>query len=147
MGGLDRHRRILGGVMGRRVILLCGPPASGKTTLANSPVFEGLTVFDVDEPPWFGDEMLFGLALRQIGETPDAQAIVIRSGSTLMARKKTADLVKATETIVLMVDEKTCVDRVVRRGRLNIPIARQIAGVRYWWKNFEPEPKRNSRDW
>ncbi len=134
-------------VVARRVILLCGPPASGKSTLASSTVFDGLPVFDVDVPPWSGDEVLFGQALRQIGVTPDAQALVIRSGATLAARKQAADLVKATQTIVLMVDAKTCVDRVIKRGRLNIPIARQIAGVRYWWDHFEPEPHRTSRDW
>ena len=134
-------------VVGRRVILLCGPPASGKSTLANSSVFDRLAVFDVDVPPWSGDEVLFGEALRQIGMTPDAQAVVIRSGATLAARKQTADLVKATEIVVLRVDAKTCVDRVIKRGRLNIPIARQIAGVRYWWDSFEPEPHHTSRDW
>jgi len=36
---------------------------------------------------------------------------------------------------------------VIKRGRTNTPIARQIAGVQYWWDHFEPEPEHNSRNW
>lgn len=119
----------------RRVVLIFGPPGSGKTTLAHT---LGLQVFDRDDPHW-RNEQHFSAALKAIGLNPHAQAAVIRAGASSTSRKRTATLTKATEQRILDVDPDTCIARVHRRGR---NVQREVAGVRQWWAVYTKQAKR-----
>lgn len=138
--------------MTRRVVLVCGPPGAGKTTLAKS---LGLQVYDIDDPQWGNDETRFKAALEHLNRDLDAQAVVIRSGATRTARAKAAALISATETTVITTPEAECIKRVVARNRPRPPIKVQIAAVKSWWAKYEPDtlgpmttaPGITIRDW
>jgi adenylate kinase family enzyme len=116
--------------MVRRVVLICGPPGAGKTTLAKS---LGLEVYDLDDPKWGGSEQRFRQALRLLAKNPNAQAAVIRAGATMSARAKAAELVAATETRIITTPRDECIKRVVARNRPRPPLKVQIAAVDTWW--------------
>ena len=120
----------------RRVVLVCGPPGSGKTTLARS---LGLDVYDMDDERWGNDASLFTTHLRRLGNDLDAQAVVIRSGATRTARASAAALVGATEVTVMTTAEAECVRRVITRKRSRPPMRSQISAVHDWFVKHEPD--------
>lgn len=122
--------------MTRRVVLLCGPPGAGKTTKAHE---LGLPVYDIDDEKWGASERVFRGALQILGGTPDAQAVVIRSGATRSARGKAAIMIGATELQVLDTKADVCIERVISRNRPRPPLHVQIAAVRSWWEKYEPD--------
>lgn len=138
--------------MVRRVVLVCGPPGAGKTTLARS---LGLDVYDIDDERWGNSEHTFRRHLALLASNLDAQAVVIRAGATRTARAKASALIGATETIVVTTPEAECIKRVVARNRPRPPIKVQIAAVKTWWSRYEPDtletvttaPNVTIRDW
>lgn len=60
-----------GATQRRVVVLLCGPPGAGKTTIARQA--PGLTIYDRDDPLWDNDTD-FTAALTRLGRTPTAGA-------------------------------------------------------------------------
>lgn len=136
----------------RRVVLVCGPPGAGKTTLARS---LGLDVYDIDDERWGDSESMFRRHLALLASNLNAQAVVIRSGSTRTARAKASALIGATETMVVTTPEAECIKRVVARARPRPPIKVQIAAVKTWWSKYEPDtleavttaPNVTIRDW
>lgn len=118
----------------RQVLLICGPPGSGKTTLAHS---LGLKVYDRDDKCW-RNEPHFVSAISHLGSDLDAQAAVIRCGAGAQSRSKTANLIKPTEVRILEVDAETCIRRVRERSRGNVD--RDIAAVRKWWRDYTSRP-------
>ena len=119
----------------RRVVLICGPPGAGKTTLAHT---LGLEVYDLDDDRWHGSDPLFRAALVQLREDPRARAVVIRTGATLSARRKAVGNCGATEVVVLDTPPEVCIQRIKERGRTEPPIRYQINGVREWWAKYQP---------
>lgn len=122
----------------RRVVLICGAPGSGKTTLAHKLASsENLTIFDIDDDTYAGDEQAFRKDLAKLATKQDARAVVIRSGATINARLKAQDLVKATQTIVLRTPAETCRMRVIARNRPRPPLHQQLAAVDAWYERYE----------
>lgn len=117
--------------MKRTVVVLCGPPGSGKTTAARQ---SGLTVFDRDDPEWAGEKE-FTRALAELAGDPAAQAVVIRTAASSSARAKAVDLVAATHVFLLTAEPDVLVQRVLARGRADK--VRTIAGVSNWFRRFD----------
>lgn len=119
----------------RRVLLIFGPPGAGKSTLA---AVSGLAVFDRDDPHWLEHD--FPQALARIGRDPHAQAAVVRTGATPAARRATVDLVRPTETQLLLTPAATCVQRITARRRTPPSLRTQIAAAHDWWRRYQPDP-------
>lgn len=119
----------------RQVVLICGPPGAGKTTLAHT---LGLTVYDLDDEQWSGSDPLFRAGLVKVREDPHARAAVIRTGATISARKRGAANCGATQVIVVETPLSVCVERIKQRGRVDPPIGYQVNGARHWWAKYEP---------
>lgn len=115
----------------RRVIVLCGPPGAGKTTVARS---GDLAVFDRDDPGWQG-ERHFRTALFELGSDPYALAIVIRSGATSSARAKATALVQATHLYLLTAPEDELRRRIEYRGRADA--RRGLASLQTWHRGWD----------
>jgi shikimate kinase len=119
----------------RVVVILCGPPGAGKTTIARQ---SGLTVYDRDDQRWTSEQQ-FTSALAKLATDPNAQAVVIRTGATSTSRDKAAALVSATHTFLLNAERDELVNRVLQRGRSDK--VKTIAGIRSWFERFDRDDR------
>lgn len=120
----------------RRVVLVCGPPGSGKTTRAHELAAEGLRVFDRDDDQWSG-ESHFVAAAREYCARPDARAVVIRAGATSRARARAVRQFAPSEVELLMVDQDELHRRITTRGRPGQ--SHQHRACREWFARYNAD--------
>ena len=127
-----------------RVIIVCGPPASGKTTWAKA---QGGVVLDLDDIK----EELFGFRNTRDGRKIRAAiwernkrllnipagetAYVITSAPAPKQRKWWIDNVKA-ESIMILTHPGECEARIVKDKTR--PAQEQVGAVKRWWKKYKP---------
>jgi hypothetical protein len=119
---------------GRFVVLLTGPPCAGKTTAARA---SGLPVLDRDDPQWRG-EAEFRRALRHLGATPRARAVIIRSGATTLGRAATIAAAGCTHSYHLVVQPEVSHERITSRGRADAAATHRA--VADWWQRHRADP-------
>lgn len=105
----------------------------GRQDHRREPV-RGLTVYDRDDPHWTDDQH-FTNALDTLGHTPNARAVVIRSGATSASRARVARQIGATHTRVILADADTLARRVTHRNRADK--TRTLAGIRTWLDRYD----------
>lgn len=116
----------------RLVVILFGPPAAGKTTVARS---LGLEVYDRDDAQWAGlGEREFRAAIDRLHDVPGARAVIIRRGATRSARSRTITSVAATHAFVMATPEKVCMERASARGR---DFRRERGAIHEWWLRWD----------
>lgn len=115
----------------RLVVVLCGPPGAGKTTVAHA---SGLAVYDRDDPQWTSEGM-FTRAIGRLRTNPTARAVVIRSGATSTARHRAATLAGATHTYLVLAPQPECKRRVSERKRDQW--RREVQGVVRWFTTYD----------
>ena len=128
---MDAGRTGIDGVDGRRVVILCGPPGAGKTTIART---SGLDVYDRDDDRWQG-EADFKAAIKLLRNDPSARAVVIRSCATSSARAKVATMIGATHVFLVVLPPDECVRRV--RSRRREDLSNGIASIPRWFNAFD----------
>lgn len=115
----------------RKVVLLCGPPGAGKTTIAHG---SGLPVFDRDDAHWTS-EAQFREALAALGQQRGARAVVIRSGASSTSRRATTDLIRATHAYLVTAPADELGRRVRARGRDDL--VPTLMGIDRWWSRHD----------
>ena len=113
------------------VVLLCGPPGAGKTTLARR---SGLRVYDRDDYP---DERSFTRAIERLRGDPAARAVVIRSGATSSARRRTAAQIGATHVYIVGAHLPREELRRRIRARRRADLVGTLGGVDRWHERFD----------
>ena len=130
---------------GRLVVLITGPPAAGKTTTAR---LSQLRVYDRDDPRWAGPraETRFRAALAQLGRTPRARAVIIRSGPTARGRADTITTARATHSYRLAVPPETSHQRITELAPPDAPA--QHRAIAHWWERHKQDPYSDAQpDW
>lgn len=113
----------------RLVVLLCGPPCSGKSSAAS---LSGLRIYDRDDARWTS-EAEFARNLSDLADDPAARAVVLRVAPSSRQRREIAAQIGATHTIMMAAPRSVLNRRAAKRqdGR------RSLAALQRWFAAYD----------
>lgn len=141
----------------RRVVLVCGPPAAGKSTWVAGQASDGDTVIDFDRlcrdlgsPDRFDHakdvkdraHALRAALERQVAGMESGTAWVIRSAADPAQRRSLADALRATETVVIT----TPAEQARARAAADDRPAWTGRAIDRWWSLYQPDASRQERE-
>lgn len=141
----------------RRVVLVCGPPASGKSTWVAEQASDGDAVIDFDRicrelgsPGRFDHpkdvkdraHALRAALERQVAGMGSGTAWVIRSAADPAQRRSLADSLRATETVVIT----TPAEQAHARAAADDRPAWTGTAIDRWWSAYQPDASRLERE-
>jgi predicted kinase len=136
------------------VTLVCGPPASGKTTYIAQHAAPGDIVIDFDvylkqigAKKWTTDPDAVRKAfrirdayLRALETARSGRAWVIAMAPSARERKAWAEALGDLRVVLLDVPAETCAARLGQDADRAHAKARMLAAIRSWWLDYEPTP-------
>ena len=122
---------------GRNVTLVCGPPASGKSTLARQLHRDVVELEHMVAATHQLRLKLFGRTAYRIGRNPIANAGIVRGAPTGKERAHQANLCHPSRTIVLLTPADICHQRITERARTRA--AGEHEAVDAWWRAWNLE--------
>jgi thymidylate kinase len=126
---------------GRNVTLICGPPGSGKTTLALTLHPETLDIGEMPSGTPQARMKAYGRAAYRIGRNPSANIAVVRGAPTETERARQQELARPARTIIMLTDADTCHQRITQRNRTEGSnegrgLDSQHSTVDEWWAKW-----------
>jgi hypothetical protein len=129
----------------RKVTLICGPPASGKSTLARQLHTNVLELEMISAPTYPLRLKLYGRMAYRIGRNPMPDHAVVRGAASSTERDHHAGLCHPSRTIVLLTPAEVCHQRIAERGRAEA--AGEHEAVDAWWVAWNMEHFGTTRQW
>lgn len=135
----------------KQVHLVCGPPASGKSSFVKKNMRPGDLVLDVDllwqalsrQPPYKKPRELLDPVLRTrdflldyIAETPDLGRVWVVAGAPEAEAREKLKQKLGAETTLLLCDEETSRQR-IRASDTRTDTQRHLDNLADWWERFE----------
>lgn len=132
---------------GRLVTLVCGPPGSGKSTIARELHPEVVELEDFDHLGDYRTALkLFGRRCYRIGRGTSPNVAVVRSAPTVAEREHHENLCRPSRTIVLLTPADICRERINARSVIR---PGSLEAIDDWWSAWraenEPPESRSSR--
>jgi thymidylate kinase len=126
----------------RNVTLICGPPGSGKTTLASTLHKRTLDIGDLPAGTPRQRMKLYGRVIYKIGRSVNPNTAVVRCAPTREERIEQQRLCRPARTIILLLDANICRQRVIERNRTSDEdgrdVADQLEAIDDWWSKWAP---------
>jgi GTPase SAR1 family protein len=127
---------------GRNVTLICGPPGSGKTTLAMTLHPQTLDIGDMPAGTPRERMKAYGRAAYRIGRDQSANVAVVRCAASETERARQQELTRPARTIILLTDADTCRQRITQRNRTEGDdegrgLVSQAGAVDDWWSKWD----------
>jgi thymidylate kinase len=124
------------------VTLICGPPCSGKSTLARLLYRKVIELERYKHADLRHNLRAYGRDVATLGRQPSACAAVIRGAPTAAEREHQEQACKPRQTVILLTPAALCHARIDERAeiegiaRWSTPAA-QHAEVNRWWRLYD----------